>query len=495
MVKNPLSLPRLNRSLSARLLVLTIIFVLIGEVFIYVPSVARYRLVYLQERIESARIAALSVEAAPDGMVTEELRNMLLLHSGVLQVSLKRDEQRMLILVSEMPHAIGATFLMAEETPLSLIRQAFDAISGGGERVIRVIGTAPADQDGTTVDILLDEGPLVAEMLDYSRRILELSLLLAAITAGLVFFSLHLLLVRPLRQMSDNLVSFRRAPEDAATVMARSRRRDEIGVAQRELRVMQQRVRAALRQKARLAAVGAAVSKINHDLRNMLATALVVSDRLALTDDAQTRKISAPLLGALERAINLCSQTLSFARAEEPDAQRSEFLLAPLVDEVALVLPTGQTAAIPGQTVPIPGQTVPIPGQTVPIQWRNDVPGDLYLLADRDQLYRILMNLAKNAVEAVTAQGPGGTVRVTGWRDTDCTVLEVADTGPGLPPQAREQLFEAFAGSNGGTGLGLAIAYELTRNHGGRLELFKSDPTGTVFRATFPRSAETPRDL
>lgn len=336
-----------------------------------------------------------------------------------------------------------------------------------------MIGTAPADHDGTTVDILLDEGPLVAEMLDYSRRILELSLVLAAITAGLVFFALHLLLVRPLRQMSENLVSFRRAPEDAATVMARSRRRDEFGVAQRELRVMQQRVRAALRQKARLAAVGAAVSKINHDLRNMLATALLVSDRLALTEDAQTRKISAPLLGALERAINLCGQTLSFARAEEPDAQRCEFFLAPLVDEVALVLPTAQTAAI---------------------QWRNDVPGDLSLLADRDQLYRIFMNLTKNAVEAVAAQGPGGTVRVTGWRDDACTVLEVGDTGPGLAPQAREHLFEAFAGSVGGTGLGLAIAYELTRNHGGRLELLKSDPTGTVFRATFPHSAETPRD-
>ena len=132
-------------------------------------------------------------------MVTEGLRNMLLLHSGVLQVSLKRNEQRMLILVSDMPHAIGATFLMAEETPLSLIRHAFDAMSGGGERVIRVIGTSPADQDETTADILLDEGPLVAEMLDYSCRILELSLVLAAITAGLVFFSLHLMLVRPLR--------------------------------------------------------------------------------------------------------------------------------------------------------------------------------------------------------------------------------------------------------------------------------------------------------
>jgi len=473
LVKTPISLPPLTRSLSARLLVLTIIFVLIGEVFIYVPSVARYRHVYLQERIEAARIAALSVEAAPDGMVTEDLRKMLLLHSGVLQVSLKRDERRMLILVSEMPYAIGATFVMAEETPWKLIRQAFGAMSGGGERVIRVIGTAPRDGDGTSVDILLDEGPMVAEMLDYSRRILKLSLVLAAITAGLVFLSLHLLMVRPLRRMSDNLVSFRRAPEDAATVMSRSRRRDEIGVAQRELRVMQQRVRAALRQKARLAAVGGAVSKINHDLRNMLATALVVSDRLAMAENPETRKVSAPLLAALERAINLCTQTLSFAHAEEPDAQRGEFPLTPLVDEVALVLPKAQIDAI---------------------QWRNDVPHDLSLWADRDQVYRILMNLTKNAVEAVSAQGPGGTVRVTGWRDGDCTLLEVADTGPGLPEQSREHLFEAFAGSVGGTGLGLAIAHELTRNHGGALELLKSDPTGTVFRARFPHSAETLRD-
>ncbi|MFP6689368.1 MAG: HAMP domain-containing sensor histidine kinase [Alphaproteobacteria bacterium] len=473
MVKTPISLPPLTRSLSARLLVLTIIFVLIGEVFIYVPSVARYRHVYLQERIEAARIAALSVEAAPDGMVTEDLRKLLLLHSGVLQVSLKRDERRMLILVSEMPYAIGATFVMAEETPWKLIRRAFGAMSGGGERVIRVIGTAPRDGDGTSVDILLDEGPMVAEMLDYSRRILKLSLVLAAITAGLVFLSLHLLMVRPLRRMSDNLVSFRRAPEDAATVMSRSRRRDEIGVAQRELRVMQQRVRAALRQKTRFAAVGGAVSKINHDLRNMLATALVVSDRLAMAENPETRKVSAPLLAALERAINLCTQTLSFAHAEEPDAQRGEFPLTPLVDEVALVLPKAQIDAI---------------------QWRNDVPHDLSLWADRDQVYRILMNLTKNAVEAVSAQGPGGTVRVTDWRDGDCTLLEVADTGPGLPEQSREHLFEAFAGSVGGTGLGLDIAHELTRNHGGALELLKSDPTGTVFRARFPHSAETLRD-
>ena len=73
-------------------------------------------------------------------------------------------------------------------------------------------------------------------------------------------------------------------------------------------------------------------------------------------------------------------------------------------------------------------------------------------------------------------------------------MLEVADTGPGLPEQSREHLFEAFAGSVGGTGLGLAIAHELTRNHGGALELLKCDQTGTVFRARFPHSAKTLRD-
>lgn len=473
MAKFSFSLPPLTRSLSARLLVLTVIFVLIGEVFIYVPSVARYRVVYLQEKIEAARIAALAVEAAPDHMVTEEMRKILLVHSGVLQVSIKRDELRTLILVSEMPYDIGATFLMAENTPWRLIRQAYDALFRGGERVIRVIGAAPEDPDGIAVDILLDEGPMVAEMLDYSRRILQLSLVLAAITAGLVFFSLHLLLVRPLGKMSDNLVTFRRDPEDATTIMRRSRRQDEIGVAQRELRVMQQRVRAALRQKARLAAVGSAVSKINHDLRNMLATAVIVSDRLATTEDPEIRKVSAPLLAALDRAINLCSQTLSFARAEEPDPERGEIPLAALVDEVALILPPGQIDAI---------------------QWRNDMPDDLRLWADHDQVYRILMNLAKNAVEAVSAQGPGGTVRVTGWQDGKSTIIEVADTGPGLPKMAREHLFEAFSGSVGGTGLGLAIAHELVRNHGGRLEMLKSDPTGTVFRASFPNSTESERD-
>lgn len=471
MAKSAFSLIAVIQSLSARLLVLTVIFVLIGEVLIFVPSIARFRLVFLEEHINSSRIAALAVEAAPDQMVTEELGGMLLEHAGVLAISLKRPGRRTLILPSKMKSEIAATFDLREATPLRLIKDAFDTMRSGGARTIRVVGRAAVDHEDTLVDIVMDERPLFTAMLDYSGRILTLSIVLAFITAGLVFLSLHLLMVRPLQRITESLVSFRRDPEDVGNVISVSGRRDEVGLAQRELRVMQQRVRAALRQKNRLAAVGEAVSKINHDLRNMLSTAAILSDRLTAARDPEVQKLSAPLLSAIDRAIGLCTQTLSFAKADEPEPQRVGFALAPLVDEVGLALP------------------IPEDGSVI---WRNDVTVETELWADRDQVYRVLLNLTKNAVEALAGHGPGGTVRVTASAELGrATVIEVADTGPGLPASAREHLFEAFSGSgrSGGLGLGLAIAQELMHGHGGRIEIVKSDPTGTVFRLTFPDRA------
>lgn len=471
MAKTASWLAPLLRSLSARLLVLTIIFVLLGEVLIFVPSIARFRLVYLQEHIASARLAALAVEAAPDQMITEEFGKMLLERADVLAISLKRPGLRTLLPSPDMPTEINATYDLDDATPLGLVRDAYDTLRLRGKRIIRVMGRAPHDDKNTLVDIVMNERPLFAAMLDYSRRILLLSIVLALITAGLVFLSLHFLLVRPLGRITESLVAFRRNPEDVGTVVSVSGRRDEIGLAQRELRVMQQRVRAALRHKARLAAVGEAVSKINHDLRNMLSTAAVLSDRLGATRDPEVQKLSAPLLSALDRAISLCTQTLTFAKAEEPEPSRRNFPLAPLVDEVRLAL------LFPEQSS---------------IIWRNDVPPEIELWADRDQVYRVLSNLAKNAVEALAGHGPGGTVRITAWREGGSAIVEIADTGPGLPPRAREHLFEAFAGAarSGGVGLGLTIARELVRAHGGEITLDKSDPTGSVFRLRFPEKPE-----
>jgi len=437
------------------------------EVLIYVPSIARFRVSYLQERIVAARIAGLAVEAAPDYMVTVELRTMLLHQAEVAAVSLKRAGRRTLILSDDMPKQVDATFDLADETPLTLIAHAFDTLRHGGDRTIRVMGMAPRDGDETVVDIVILEGPIYEAMLDYSARILALSIVLALITAGLVFLSLHLLMVRPLRRITDSLIAFRLGPEGADSVIVPSGRRDEIGVAQRELQVMQRRVRAALRQKNRLAALGEGVAKINHDLRNILATVVLLTDRLAATNDPQVQKISPPLLSAIDRAINLCTQTLSFANAQEPEIRRSRFGLSTLIDEVALVLPTDKNGVV---------------------QWHNEVPADLELSADRDQVYRVVMNLARNAVAAVLESGTSGHVRISARREGAATLIDVADTGPGLSEEARGCLFEAFAGSgrNGGTGLGLAIAHDLMRGHGGSITLARSTAEGTVFTLVFP---------
>ena len=463
-------LSRAASGLSARLLVLTVLFVLLGEIFIYVPSIARHRLVYLEERIDAARIAALAVEASPDGMVTEELRAALLARSGVTAVSLKRTGTRRLVLAGHMPVTVDASFDLREATPMRLIAQAADTLRQGGERTIRVMGVAPGDPADTVVDIVLPEAPLFASMLDYSGRILVLSIILAFVVAGLVYLSLHWLMVLPLGRMTDSLVSFRRAPEDAAATVRVSGRRDEIGVAQRELQVMQRRVRAALRQRARLAALGAGVAKINHDLRNMLATAAVLTDRLAAGRDPEVQKLALPLVAAIDRAIALCTHTLSFSTGRLPEPQRTSFALASLVDEVRAALPIDDEAVV----------------------WRNEVPPELGVTADRDQLFRIIINLAQNAVQALACRAGGGTVRVCAWHDAGDTIIEIADTGPGIPTSVRDHLFEAFArGARGdGTGLGLAIARDLVRNHGGDIELERSDREGTVFRLRVPAVPE-----
>ena len=354
---------------------------------------------------------------------------------------------------------------------MRLIAEAADTLRHGGERTIRVMGVAPGDASDTVVDIVLPEAPMFASMLDYSGRILVLSIILAFVVATLVYLSLHWLMVLPLGRMTDSLVSFRRAPEDAAATVRVSGRRDEIGLAQRELQVMQRRVRAALRQRARLAAVGTGVAKINHDLRNMLATAAVLTDRLAAARDPEVQRLAHPLVAAIDRAIALCTHTLSFTTGRLPALQRATFALAPLVDDVRAALPIGDGDSI---------------------TWHNEVPAELSVTADRDQLYRVIINLAQNSVQALACRDGGGTLRVSARREANNTVVEIADTGPGISSPVRDRLFEAFAdgGRREGTGLGLAIARDLMRNHGGDIHLERTDASGTVFRLRLPDSPD-----
>ncbi|MCH8139231.1 MAG: HAMP domain-containing histidine kinase, partial [Proteobacteria bacterium] len=298
------------------------------------------------------------------------------------------------------------------------------------------------------------------------------SIVISLITAALVYLSLQWLMVWPMRRMTASMVAFREEPENPDRVIAATARSDELGVAQRELGAMQKGLRAALKQKEKLATLGEAVTKINHDLRNILSTARLVSDRLSRSDDPEVKRATPTLLKAIDRAVTLCTQTLNFTRAE-PEINRSRFDLARLVDDIR----ESVTPATEGDAVVL----------------ENEVTGDIELYADRDQLFRVLVNLGKNAVEAGAAKITIGTVTEEAGEGNGRTVIEVADDGPGIAEAAREKLFRPFVGSQrpGGTGLGLAIAREIMEAHGGDIELIETGPAGTVFRLDLPSVEET----
>lgn len=470
MAGGKLRLPLLN-SLSARLLVLTMFFVMLSEVLIYAPSIGRYRLVYLQDRIGAAHLAILALEATPDKMISDELEQELLTHVRAHAVVLQKPRAKVLMLSAKMPPKIDASFELSQGTFFGLIGQAFITLLQDENRVLRVRGMSPKDDD-VIIEVVLDEWPMRMEMLDYSRRILALSIVISLMTAALVYLSLQLLMVWPMRRMTASMVAFREEPENPARVIAASARSDEIGVAQRELGAMQMGLRAALKQKEKLAMLGEAVAKINHDLRNILSTARLVSDRLSRSEDPEVKRVTPTLLNAIDRAVTLCTQTLNFTRVEL-EINRSRFDLAGLVDDIrGSVMPATE-------------------GDAVVLE--NEVAGDIELYADRDQLFRVLVNLGKNAVEAGAAKITIGTVTEEAGEGNGRTVIEVADDGPGIAEAAREKLFRPFVGSQrpGGTGLGLAIAREIMEAHGGDIELIETGPTGTIFRLDLPSVEET----
>jgi signal transduction histidine kinase len=455
------ALPSLASGLSARLLLLTVAFVMLAEILIFTPSIARFRLDYLQERLAAGHLAILALEATPDYMVSPELTMELLTHVEAFTVALTKPGSGKLMLMDMPPDHIDATFDLREVGFFGLIRDAFAVLWGEPMRIIRVLGTSPKD-DRLRVEVVLDEAPLRHEMLAFSQRILALSLVISLFTAALVYLSLHLLMVRPMRRIGDNMSEFREDPEDASRVIRPSDRTDEIGFAEHELAAMQGGIRDALQQKTRLAALGIAVTKINHDLRNILATAQLVSDRLERSDDPEVKRVTPTLMSAIDRAANLCGETLNFTREGSPNLKLSCFDLSELTADVA--------GDLPGE----------VNGEPV---WRNRVDGEFRIEADRDQLHRVLSNLGQNALQAgasqveVTAEPVNGRLRV-----------HVSDNGPGLPPRARAHLFQPFTGStkSGGTGLGLAIARDLIRAHGGEIRLDYSTAEGTSFSFDLP---------
>jgi signal transduction histidine kinase len=175
---------------------------------------------------------------------------------------------------------------------------------------------------------------------------------------------------------------------------------------------------------------------------------------------------------ALSRAAALTRNVLDYGKSEEP---------APVLTRIPLATAAAGAAEDAGL-------------DPAGVRLTKSIPPRFAVVADSDQLHRILVNLMRNARQAIEADATRGArkgkgvIRITAGTDGDSAVILIADDGPGIPPRLSERLFDAFVSGKAseGTGLGLTISRELAANHGGELRLVDTGPGGTTFEIRLP---------
>lgn len=466
------AMPGLFRGLSAKLIA-TIIFVILAvEVIVFLPSLANFRTTWLEDRLRVGIVAARVLDAVPDLMdLPKPIAERLLNSAGVIAIVYRREGQSQLIALDEtsMPKESVLADMRAGD-PITRIMGALDTLILGKNRVMRIVGEADG-AEGNVVEVLMPEAPLRQDMLANARDFAFLSLLIAAMTAVVIYVLIARLLIAPIRRLTANMVAYRQAPENASLIIAPAPRADEIGTMEQELAAMETDLFSMLRQRRHLADLGLAVAKINHDLRNTLTSAQLLSDQVANLDDPKVQRLAPRLVNTLDKAIGFAQSVLDYGRESATPPRPVPVAVNALVSEAIF------GAGLVGHPE---------------IKVTNAVPEGVMLTIDPDQMGRVLVNLIKNAREALDAAGSriqDPAVAIGFATEGDEVVLSVSDNGPGLPPRARENLFVAFEGSAraGGTGLGLAIARELVEAHGGKLS-FVPQPRGTRFEIALPAS-------
>lgn len=451
-----------HTGLSARLFALTLVSILLLELVVFLPSASDFRKTWLTDRGDAARIAALALEAAPSRMVSDELSRTLLMSAEVLSVSEAEDDIKTLLLAPVEP--IHGSFYSVNLITDTVMANLFDTIGllfSKGERYIIVT------VDGTTSDRLIEfivpQVPLRNDLRAYAWRIGGLSVLIGLISSTLLYYVLHNYVVYPIKRVTASVEQIGLDPGSWKQRLRPTSRQDEIGRAQNALAEMETAVAESFRQRTHLAELGSAVAKINHDLRNSLASAQIVSESLALSDDPRVAKAAPRIERSLERAIRLANDTLAYGKAAPQPAQLIQLGLAIAAKEATeeALAPFPQTS------------------------YKIDIPTDLYVSADREHLHRMLVNLIRNAAQAMTHSPKEPIVTLSARTNT----LRISDTGTGIPSRIKNSLFTPFRSSHkaGGSGLGLVIARELAEGMGWTLELESTGKNGTVFRIGFPK--------
>lgn len=475
--------------LSARLMILTLVFAVCAQALVFVPSVTAFRRSWLNDRLAAAQIAALVLEATPGASVSPAIEEKLLDGVGVMGMALSSGGARHLLANDSIPTEMLRTIDLRDVGWVSQMRDTLDDLLLSNDNAVRVIGDGKGDIE--FVELIMDPQPLRSAMVAFSIRVALVSLAAWGVAAASLYLALMRLIVRPVRRLAEHITAFEREPSNPDRIIVPSGSRDEIGQAERALERMEHSLAAELRQQQRLAALGLAVAKISHELRNMLTTAQLISDRLAQVADPVVDRFAPRLIATLDRAIAYCESALAYGRVAETLPQRRQFRLRPLVEELR------DNLGLESHTN---------------IKFVMDIPDHLTLIADSEQLSRVMLNLGRNAVQALeqdladsrrltpsetdSDQESTRTITISAHLLTSTAqqeaceeaIIRVADDGPGLAVRARERLFEAFHGTTrpGGSGLGLAIAAELIRLHGGNITL-EPQPRGTCFVIRLPQ--------
>ncbi|MBM4370127.1 MAG: HAMP domain-containing protein [Deltaproteobacteria bacterium] len=256
--------------------------------------------------------------------------------------------------------------------------------------------------------------------------------------------------------------------EDLVRMAGKLRRREEMIRRQAE----------ELLRSERLSAIGKMSTQIAHEIRNPLNA---IGLRLEILEETvgelatelpagrveELHDLTGLLTREVERLAEVTEYYLRFAKFPHP--QKEPMDLASLVTDLVVFFQEEARAA----------------GAT--LEW--EAPPSLPLAADANLLRQALMNLVKNALEALALRPPpgGGRVQLKAWEEEGLARLRIRDNGPGIPPEARDRIFEPFfTTKEAGTGLGLTLVQQIIREHGGELALAGGAGEGTTFLVSLP---------
>ena len=462
--------------LAGRVLVVTLGFVLLAMGLFYATRLTAFRETWLRNKLAAAATAFEAFDGGGANELPPVLSRRILASVGVKAIEVSTPSGRRVLAGGGAPVAAVETVDLDEESFLQGVQAAFGALFAEPGTIIDVSGDAAPDHG--RIAVTLDETPLQAALWRVSRTFLNIALLIAAVLTCVLWAVLWHMVLRPVRRLTTNIIAFGGRPQDMTRVIAPSGRHDEIGRAETALAAMQVALAHELAQGKRLAELGMAVARINHDLRNILTAAQLISDRLAAIPDPLAQRLGPRLVATLDRAIHFCQATLTYGAGREQAPDRRLFDLSELVGQVVESAHAEHSEAI---------------------DYHVDVPPRFEVYADPDQMLRVFENLSRNAAQALLAKGAAGgrpkAIRFAAIRTNGDAIIEVSDTGPGFAADQRERIFEPFHKStnDAGAGLGLSIAADLVARNGGAIELApaKADDffCGARFLITLPAGA------